>query len=273
MGVGGGAHAGLVGEEAPGYAEAHGLLDADAQGAAQDGLGLEGPDEDGLDGGQQILNVEADGRQGAENVEHGHDGHQFFGDGGDPLHAAQKNEGAHAGDDGAGEDLGHTEGGAESVADGVGLDHVAHEAQGQDDGNGEEYGQELAQPALEGRPDVIDGAAGDFAVFADLLILLGQHRLAVDGGHSEEGGDPHPEDGAGAAGHQGGGAAGDVAGAHLGGNGGGQGLEGAHALLAGLFTLEADVAKDPAHSRTESADLDEPGADGKEYAAAHQQEQ
>ena len=35
MGVGGGAHAGLVGEQAPGHAEAHGLPHADAGGAAQ----------------------------------------------------------------------------------------------------------------------------------------------------------------------------------------------------------------------------------------------
>ena len=45
VGVGGGAHAGLIGEEAAGHAVAHGLLDAEAQRAAEDGLGVEGADE------------------------------------------------------------------------------------------------------------------------------------------------------------------------------------------------------------------------------------
>ena len=40
---------------------------------------------------------------------------------------------------------GHAESGLEGGADGVGLDHAAHEAQGQDDGHGEETSQELAE--------------------------------------------------------------------------------------------------------------------------------
>ena len=161
----------------------------------------------------------------------------------------------------------------EGVADGVGLDHVAHEAQGQDDGHREEARQELAEAALEGRPDVVDGAAGGVAVVVGGAVLLGQDSLAVDGGHAEEGGDPHPEDGAGAAGVEGGGAAGDVAGAHLGGDGGGQGLEGAHALLARLVAGETDAAEELAAALAELPDLDEAGPDGVEDAGAQQEEE
>ena len=100
---------------------------------------------------------------------------------------------------------------------------------------------------------------------------LGQHRLAVDGGHAEEGRHPHPEDGAGAAGDHGGGAAGDVAGAHLGGDGGGHRLEGAHPLLAGLFPVEVHAAEEAAEAGTELAHLNEAGADGEDDAGTHQQ--
>ena len=57
----------------------------------------------------------------------------------------------------------------------------------------EEYGKELTELAAEGSLDVVDGTAGDRAVFADFLILLCQNSLTVDGGHTEEGRDPHPE--------------------------------------------------------------------------------
>ena len=100
---------------------------------------------------------------------------------------------------------------------------------------------------------------------------LGQHRLAVDGGHAEEGRQPHPEDGAGAAGDHGGGAAGDVACAHLGGDRGCHRLEGAHALLAGLLAVEVHAAEQPPEAGAEFAHLDEPGADGEDDAGTHQQ--
>ena len=55
--------------------------------------------------------------------------------------------------------------------------------------------------------------------------------------HAEEGNDPHPEDGAGTAGEDGAARADDVAGTTLGRNGGGPGLEGAHAGLV-LLAVE-----------------------------------
>ena len=103
------------------------------------------------------------------------------------------------------------------------------------------------------------------------LVLLGQAGLAVDGGHAEEGGHPHPEDGPRSAGDHGGGAAGDIAGAHLGGDGGGHGLEGAHALLARLLPVEAEAAEQALKAGSELAHLNETGADGENNAGAHQQ--
>ena len=273
VGVGRGAHAGLIGEQAPGHAEAHGLLDAQTQCAAEDGLGIEGAHEDGLDGGEKVGVVDDQDDEASQDVEAGHDGHDLLREGGDAPHAADEDERGDGGHNDAHDGLGDAESGVEGVSDGVGLDHVAHEAQGQDDGDGEEAGQELAEAALEGRLDIVDGTAGDMAVLVCGLELLCQHGLAVDGGHAEEGGDPHPEDGAGAAGVQGGGAAGDVAGAHLGGDGGGQSLEGAHALLAGLFAAEGEAAEQAAPALAELADLDKPGTDRVIDTGEQQQEQ
>ena len=270
MGVGGGAHTGLIGEEAPGHAVAHGLLDADTNSAAQNGLGSESAHKDHAEGLGDGGDVGKNHDQCADEVAHRHDGYQLLGDGGNALHAAQEDEGRHHRQHHAGNQLGHMEGGVESTADGVGLDHVAHEAQSQDDSHGEEARQELAEAPLEPGPDVVHRAADDLPLVVAGLVLLGQHRLAVDGGHAEEGGQPHPEDGAGAAGEEGCTAAHNVAGAHLCGNGGGCGLEGAHTVLARLFAGEAEAAEHLPPAGAELPHLDEAQADGEEDAGKYQ---
>lgn len=100
--------------------------------------------------------------------------------------------------------------------------------------------------------------------------LDGQRGFSIDGGHAEEGNDPHPEDGAGAAGQNSAGCAYDVAGAHLGGNGSGQCLEGAHAAVM-LFAVEGQIAEHSAHTLTEAADLNKAGLDAVPQADSHQQ--
>ena len=270
MGVRSGAHAGLIGKEAPLRALAQGDFQRRAKAAAQDGLGLEGVLEDHRHRGGEVLGPDHQHHQAAQNEKGRHDGDDLLRDGGQALHAAQEN---HAADDhqkDPDDPGGHAEGGLEGGADGVGLDHAAEEAQGQDDGDGEEARQELAKGPLESRGDVVHGTALDVAVFVLHPGLLGQHGLGVDGGHAEEGDNPHPEDGPGAAGENRAGSAHDVAGAHLGGNGGGQGLEGAHAPLmppAG----EGEVAKHLPHALAKAADLDKTGLDGE--PEAHRDEQ
>ena len=120
-------------------------------------------------------------------------------------------------------------------------------------------GEELAEAALERGGDVVDGAAVNGAVSGLHAGLDGQGGLGINGGHAEEGDDPHPEDGAGAAGEDGAGGADDVAGAHLGGDGGGQRLKGAHAAVV-LLAVEGQVAEHLAHALAEAADLDEAGS-------------
>ena len=194
----------------------------------------------------------------------------FFRNGDQPLNAAQENDAAdddqrHAHDPG-----GDAESGLEALTDGVGLHHAAHEAQSQDDGHGEEGGQELAEAALESGGDVVDRAAVDGAVSGFHPGLDGQGWPRLNGGHTEESDDPHPEDGAGAAGQNSAGCAYDVAGAHLGGNGSGQCLEGAHAAVM-LFAVEGQVAEHSAHTLTEAADLNKAGLDAVPQADSHQQ--
>ena len=156
-------------------------------------------------------------------------------------------------------------------ADGVGLHHAAHEAQGQDDGDGEEACQELAETALESGGDVVHGAAPVGAVGIRLPGLDGKGGFGIDGGHAEEGDEPHPENRAGAAGENRTGRAHNVAGAHLGGNSGGQGLEGTHALLVPPAP-EGEVAEGLFHTLAEAADLDKAGADGIPQANADEEE-
>ena len=265
MGVGSGAHTGLVGKEAPLGALAQGDFQRRAEAAAQDGLGLEGVPEDHSHGGGEVLGPDHQHHQPAQDEEGRHDGDDLLRDGGQALHAAQENHAADHHQNDPDDPGGHAESGLEGGADGVGLDHAAEEAQGQDDGDGEEARKELAEGPLKSRGDVVHGTALDAAVLVLHPGLLGQDGLGIDGGHAEEGDDPHPEDGPGAAGENRAGSAHNVAGAHLGGNGGGQGLEGAHAPLmppAG----EGEAAEHLPHALAEAADLDKAGLDGEPQA-------
>ena len=161
----------------------------------------------------------------------------------------------------------------ESITDGIGLHHVAHEAQSKGDRNCKKRSHEGTEFPLERGLDVINRSSGDFTRFIGLLVLLRQHCLTINGGHSKESGHPHPEHSAGAAGSQSCGTAGNVTCTDLGSNRGRQRLEGAHTLLACSLTYQLDIAEGPAHTLAEFSNLDKSGADRKKYAAAQKQEQ
>ena len=119
--------------------------------------------------------------------------------------------------------------------------------------------------------DVIDRAAGDVAVSIDFAGLLGKDSFCVDGGHAKKGDDPHPEDRSRAAGQDRTAGADDIAGADLGGDGGGQGLEGADAAM--LFSaVQGEVAEDFLHPFPKTADLYEACTHSEVNARADQQD-
>ena len=109
------------------------------------------------------------------------------------------------------------------------------------------------------------------ALVVSYLGLLGQNSLGVDGGHAEKGNDPHPEDGPRAADQNGAAGAHNIACAHLGGNGGGKGLEGAESALP-LSAAHGEFAKGAAHALTKAADLYKAGLDGEKDAGAYQEQ-
>ena len=242
VGVRGRAHAGLIGEQAAGHAKAHRLLHGHTGHAAGHRLRVERQHKDLRKGIGQRLVVHDQDHHAAHNVKRRHDGHDLFGHSGNALHAAQEDERCDHGYDNAHGQMAHAKGVMERITDGVGLYHVAHEAQRQNNKYREYACQHLAKGALERRADVVRRAAGDFAVDGG-AITLGQHGLGVNRRHAEERRYPHPEQRARAAADQRRGAAGDVAGAHLGRNGRGQCLEAAHSLVIGLFAPQGEVAE------------------------------
>ena len=129
VGVGGGAHTGLIGEQAPLGTLRHCLLDGVAKRAAHNGLRLKGVLEDHAEGGGDVPDAEDQNDEAAQQEDRRHDGNDLLRHGGQPLHASQENDTAdddqrHAHDPG-----GNAESGLEALADGVGLHHAAHEAQ------------------------------------------------------------------------------------------------------------------------------------------------
>lgn len=127
VGVGRGAEAGFIGEEAAGHAVTHGFLDGRSDDATRGGLRIESAHEDHLEGGNNLFIVGKDYDEAAENVEEGHDGHDLLGSGGDSPEAAKEDKGGEAGDKESGVQRGNAKGVLEGNGDGVGLHHVADE--------------------------------------------------------------------------------------------------------------------------------------------------
>ena len=270
VGVRGGAHTGLVGEQAALGTLGDRGLDGVAEAAADDGLRCEGILEDHADGGGDVLDADDQDDQAAEQEDSRHDGDDLLRDGGEALYAAKEDERADRDEDDTDDPGGNAEGGLHRGADGVGLHHAAEEAECQRDGDGEEAGEELAEAALKGRRDVVDRTALDVAVLFDDAGLLGERRFRVDRGHAEKGDDPHPEDGAGAAGQDRAGRADDVARTDLSGDGGGERLERAHAAVM-LLAAQRQVAEHAVPALLEAADLNEAGLDGVPQADADEE--
>ena len=179
------AEARLVGEQAAGHAKTHGLLHGHTGQAACHRLRLECQHKHLLQCVGQDLRVHDQDNDAAHNVKRRHDRYDFFRYSGNSLHAAQEDERRNGRHNDAHHQPVHAKGVVECVADGVGLDHVAHEAQRQNDKYREHGRQNLAELALECRPDVVRRAAGHMAVHSRLVVLR-QHGLGIDGRHAEE---------------------------------------------------------------------------------------
>ena len=187
------------------------------------------------------------------------------------LSAAEEDEARNDSHDSAAYPAGDVEGAGAALGNGVGLYHGAHEAECENDGNGEKACEELAELAFERSLYIVHGAAGDAAVSVNDTGLLSQNGLGIDGSHAEECDYPHPEDCARAADKDSAASTNNVAGTDLSGNSGGQRLERAHAAFM-LIAFKADVSEHLAPCLAEAADLDESGLYREPEAAADEQE-
>ncbi len=271
VGMGSGAHAGLIGKQAALDALADGGLQRIAKAAADDGIGFKSILEDHTEGLGDVADAGDQDNEAKEQIEGSHDRHQLFGHRGDPVDTAEEDKTSQSRDDQAHDPAGNAERIGAGLGDGVGLHHAAHETQSQNDGNGEEYCQEAAKLVVERLLDVEHGAAGNAAVLVDDPGLLCQYGFGIDGGHAEKGDDPHPEDCAGTADQNCTAGADNVAGSDLGGNGSGQRLEGAHAALV-LTAVHIEVPKYLAHALAEASHLHKAGPDGEVEAGGYQKD-
>ena len=129
VGVWGGAHTGLIGEQAPLGALRHCLLDGVAKCAAHNGLRLKGVLEDHAEGSGNVLDADCQHHEAAQQENSRHNGNNLFRHSGKALYAAKEDDAADDDQHNAHDPGGDAEGGLEALADGVGLHHAAHEAQ------------------------------------------------------------------------------------------------------------------------------------------------
>ena len=277
------AKAGLVGERAPLEAPGQALADAVAQRAAACGLQVERAPEDGPECRRDVARVEHHDDDSTHDVEQCHEGHQFFGDSGHPLEAAQHDEGRDHHQRHARDEVGRVERGVHVARDGIDLAHVADAERCQNAETGKQHRQHLAQRfaaflCAQAVGQVVHGTAGPLAFFIFAAVVHAQHVFRKAGHHTQNGHDPHPEDGARPARDDGRGHTHDVAGAN------GARQRRAHALeLADGHVLFAGVGGDllvgkhrangVPHPVAHPAELEAAGAQCHPQAGAEQQRQ
>ena len=264
-----GSHACFVGEQAA--LSALGERGDNAEGHTADGsLRVERALENQRERCRQLADVCDDDGKTADEVNDRHDGDKLLGDGCDARNAAEEDEAAYDDDCKAHDPGGNAESGVAGGCDGVRLDHAAHEAERQDDGDGEETCEEGSEFTCECGLDVVDRAAVYCAIGIDSTGLLRKDGFCVVGRHSKEGNEPHPENSARAADEDGAACADDITRADLRSNGGGQRLERAHAAFL-LAAFEGERAEKPSHAFAEAANLHEARANGEKQTRTDQE--
>ena len=260
-GIGGRAHACLIGEEAAFDAQDH----AGAGKASENCLEIKSVRHDDSQHSGNPGDVGDDDKDADQDVEACHDRHQDRGNLADDVTHKEDHQGPDRKDDAdhSGQNTGrkilHID--IKGRDDVVGLQSVEAEGKGGNQGDCEDN----AQPAgMKGTLNIVGGTALEGIPFF-LFINLGKCTLDEGGRRSQDRHQPHPEGRAGAAHNDGGSDARHVARADTGGSSDHQRLEGGDALVA-LFLLHHAV-----HGVLKAPDLDEAGADGKIDAAPGQQ--
>ena len=259
-GVRDGAFAGFVGEQAALDA----VHDDGAESAGNGGLRRERIGEDEPEDGRNLIQVEDqdDGRN--EQIETGHDRDQPFRDFRDDLGATADNDGDEDRDDAAYDGAVPAQGSFQGQGDGVGLQGVVDQGEGDHQQEREELGQFRH---VQHVGDVVRRAAVEGAAFLRDLVDLSQRAFDKARGAADDGDDPHPEDGARAAQDDGDGHAGDVADTDTGRRADAERLEGRNFLA---FGLDTDAFQQAPRHFAETADLDEARPDCKVDAQAQQ---
>ena len=279
----GGAQTCFVGEDASLHTPGQSHLYAVADDAAAHSLQAEGSLEDGDENSGKSPDMGKYDDQGPDDIGDGHEGDDLFGNGGDPLKAADDDKTCQDHQEDAGDDGGNAEGGVHVCRNGIDLGHVADTEGGQYAEGREENGQKGADPGKAGSgsqtvPQIVHGAAAPFILGIFAAVVDAQDIFGIVGHHAEEGHDPHPEDGAGTAGYDGSRNAGDVAGADGGGQGRAQGLELADGLVVrSRMGRDMLVGKDGTdgllHPVAEMGDLEELCQNGHQDAGTDQKDQ
>ena len=131
MGVGCGTKSRLVGEKSPGHTVANGLPQSQAGRAARHRLRLEGPHKNGAHRLRQRGPVEYQNGRAPSHIDPRHQRHQLFGHRGHPAYSTQKNERGDGGHPDPHRQRRNAEGMLKGTRNGVGLHHIAHDSQRQ----------------------------------------------------------------------------------------------------------------------------------------------
>ena len=191
-----GAHARLVGKQAPRHAIAHRLFHADARCAAEHRLRVKGSLKNMAHHRARIIGILKQNHQRAQNINHRHKRHHKLREVGDAVDAADKNRACRRRQHQAHGDFRQPERDMNRARNGIRLRGVADKAQRDNQRDGKKARQKtrLAAPDFFGQTvgDVKRGAADVFAV-ANHAVFLRQQRFGKNRAHAQKSGNPHPK--------------------------------------------------------------------------------
>ena len=162
--------------------------------------------------------------QASKYVQESHDWHDLFCEACDTVDTSDENDCCHNCYKDTNSDSWYVECIVKCNSDRVGLYHVTHESQSQNDGYGEESCKELTESTFEYVFDIVYRTA-DYGTVFNLTCVLSHNCFGVNRSHTEKRADPHPENGTGSTGCNSGSSSGNITGTDLCCNSGGQCLK------------------------------------------------
>ena len=193
-----GTHPGFICKKTSCHTIANRLFHGNSHGSAHNRLRIKCTNQNLHEGLRQLCDVHKDKSQGTENINPCHNRHEFLQNTGKSIRSAEEDKSGQSGNDRRynnrrNVNIQNSKSFRKSNTNRVGLHHISHKAQRDNQHDRKKDRQNLSAKSRERRPNIIDRSAGHFSIFL-FFIGLRKNRLSIVCCHPEKARNPHPED-------------------------------------------------------------------------------